>query len=137
VIRKRLESIGATENDLFAPGIMRELILLSGGQPTELMSLVRESLISFGLPISETSLARARREGRRPYERALCQEHWPLLREASQDGKLTRCDDNDRAFRELLESRAILLYINDEEWYGINPFVQSLIPALKEYDTHD
>ena len=28
----------------------------------------------------------------------------------------------------LLESRAILQYVNDEEWYGLNPFVEMLTP---------
>ena len=28
----------------------------------------------------------------------------------------------------LLESRALLQYVNDEEWYGLNPFVELLEP---------
>jgi len=28
----------------------------------------------------------------------------------------------------LLERRAILQYVNDEEWYGLNPFVEMLTP---------
>ena len=36
---------------------------------------------------------------------------------------------SDETFRELLASRAILQYVNDEEWYGVNPLIN--LPAAK------
>jgi len=133
VIQKRLASANAHEFDLFQDENVRdELILLSGGQPTELMSLVRESIISYSLPITRNSLARARKEGRRTYARNFGPEHWAILEEVRQLGTLTRSIENEKAFRQLLESRAILLYINDEEWYGINPFAQDMKPPTDD-----
>jgi len=129
IIAKRLASAAAVEQDLFdTPKVRDELIRLSGGQPTELMSLVRESIVSGSLPINEQLLKRARQEGRRAYARQLRIDHWPILKKAKASGQLTRTKDNDQAVRELLESRAILLYVNDQEWYGVNPLAADIKP---------
>ena len=56
-----------------------ELIRLSGGQPSELMGLIRDSLLADGLPIKSSSLMRVRREGQREFRRQLRREHWRLL----------------------------------------------------------
>src|SRR5690606_38841500 len=80
IIRQRVEFAEVSETVLFADdGVRDHLIALSGGQPFELMALVREAIIAHGLPIGEISLERARREGRREYERQLRVEHWPIL----------------------------------------------------------
>ena len=52
IITKRLQKVGATEADLFANDDVRDkLIRLSGGQPTELMTLVREAIVTHDLPV--------------------------------------------------------------------------------------
>jgi hypothetical protein len=55
-------------------------------------------------------------------------DHWPLIEEVRRTGTVVRTKDNDDAFRELLDSRAILLYVNDAEWYALNPAVDELEP---------
>lgn len=132
LVNKRLHAVPATEKDLFADDAAREgLIRLSAGQPSELMTLVREGIIANGLPIGLKSLERAEREGQREYSRQLRSEHWPLIEQARESGRVERSEATDRLFRELLESRAILQYVNDDEWYGLNPMVAALKPPSR------
>lgn len=127
VIAKRLAQVEAPEAEIFLRDPVRErLIELSGGQPTELMILMREALVGGDLPISEPAVERAARTGRRAYGRQLQREHWPILEEVRRTGSFTRADDNDRYIRDLLDSRAILQYANDEEWYAPNPLLEGL-----------
>ena len=129
IIEQRLKEAGAEAGEVFADDKIRaELIALSGGQPTELMTLVREAIIADGLPIGEHSLARAKVEGRREYARLLRDEHWPIIQAVRERGDFSRTNDNDPPFRELLDCRAILQYVNDREWYGLNPMVAALDP---------
>jgi len=124
MIGVRLQSAGAAEAKVFATNEVRdELIRLTGGQPTALMTLVREAIVTHGLPIDGVSLDRARTEGQREYARLLRAEHQPLLQQVRRSGKLARTEKNEALFRELLESRAILQYVNEAEWYGVNPLV--------------
>jgi energy-coupling factor transporter ATP-binding protein EcfA2 len=132
VIAKRLTSAGAAESDLFADQRVRdELIYLSGGQPTELMTLVREAVVTKGLPVTSDSLRRAQTEGRKEYARQLREEHLPLLAEAAKTGWVKHAAANENAFRELLEMRALLQYENDKEWYGVNPQIGDLLPSKR------
>ncbi len=82
IIARRLEKADAKEKDVFdGPEVIDELIALSGGQPTELMTLVREALIAHdGLPINAEALERAKIEGRREYARLLREGHWPIIK---------------------------------------------------------
>ncbi len=129
IIRKRLDSANASETDLFKDDKVRdELILLSGGQPTELMTLVREAIITRGLPIDRDSLRRAQAEGRKEYARQLRDEHFPILTDVAKTGQVRRTAANEPVFRELLDMRAILQYANEEEWYGVNPQIGGLLP---------
>lgn len=129
IIGVRLTSIGASEADAFASDAIRDtLIRFSGGQPTEIMAFVREAIITDGLPIGEKGLRRIRFESMRSYQRQLMRGHWPLIEEVRHTGQVERTEDNETLFRQLLESRAILLYRNDQEWYGLNPAVAELQP---------
>lgn len=134
IVRKRLDQVNASESDVFASeAILNELISLTGGQPTELMALIREAITTDGLPIGKAGLERANSEGRREYARMLRSEHWPFITEVRETGnvKHSRSKENEEAFRQMLNSRAILQYVNDEEWYGQNPMVAQLEPPGK------
>jgi hypothetical protein len=127
MIAARLTSVGASERDLFQSDRVRDdLIKLTGGQPTELMTLIREAIVTDGLPIGPTGMKRCHTEAMRSYRRQLRSDHWPLLQEVRRTGQVVRTKENETAFRELLDSRAILLYVNDEEWYGVNPAIAGL-----------
>lgn len=127
MIAARLRSVGSQESHLFASkAVADELIQLTGGQPTELMSFIREALVTDGLPIGFGGVKRCRTELMRTYRRQLRADHWPLIEEVRRTGRIVPTKTNEKAFRELLDSRAILLYRNDEEWYGVNPALDGL-----------
>ena len=132
VLARRMEAAGAGEHDVFDDDAIRDrMIALSGGQPDQLMALVREAIISHGLPVTNESLDRAERNGRREFARLLRLEHWPIIDQVRRKGTFVRTRDNDATIRELLESRAILQYVNYDEWYGLNPMVAALKPPSK------
>ncbi len=129
MIQTRLDSIGAASNKVFASEAVRdELIRLSGGQPRELMILIRESFAKGDLPITTDGVNFAARDLRRSYARQLTAQLWPILEEVRNSGRIERTADNDALVRELLDSRAVLAYVNDEdeEWYNLNPIIADL-----------
>jgi hypothetical protein len=136
LIRARLAHAGVAEGALFRTDRVRDdLIRLTGGQPTELMTLIREALVTEGLPVGTAGLRRSRTEAMRSYRRQLRADHWPMLDEVRRTGQVVRTLDNETAFRELLESRALLLYVNKQEWYALNPAVADLpAPVLPPAD---
>lgn len=132
IVCKRLEQAGVSFEDAFEhEDVLTELIALSGGQPTELMTIVREAMVSGGLPITADALNRAKKEGQREYSRILLAEHLEIIEEVAQEGKYARKLETEEAFRQLLNSRAILQYVNDKEWYGLNPMVKELMSGRK------
>jgi hypothetical protein len=134
VLARRLAAANSPERDVFASDEVRDrLIALSGGQPDQLMMLVREAIVSHQLPVTKDSLDRAQRDGKREFARLLRREHWPIIQEVRRSGNYdrSRATDDDAIFRELLQSRAILQYVNADEWYGLNPMVAALKPPAK------
>ena len=131
IIQQRLQQAGAEHADLFADAeVETALIQLSGGQPTELMTLIREAIIAADLPIQLSAVERGRTEALRSYRRQLRPEHWPILQQAQNRGQVTRTVENEQTFRQLLESRALLLYRNGEEWYAPHPVVAELTASV-------
>ena len=129
MIQTRLDSIKAEPKKVFASDSVRnELIRLSGGQPRELMILIRESFAKDDLPITTDGVNFAARDLRRSYARQLTAQLWPILEEVRRSGRIERTADNDALVRELLDSRAVLAYVNDEdeEWYNLNPIIADL-----------
>lgn len=122
IIDRRLAAIGVDPSQVFADNSVRDAIIgLSGGQPLVLMALVREGLMT--MPITREAVDRAEAEDRRAYARILFSEHWPVIQKVRESGSLPRDKKHEEAIRELLDSRAILQYVNSEEWYGVNPFI--------------
>ena len=132
IIDARLTAADASFEEVFdSAETCKKLILLSGGQPTELMTLVRESIVTHDLPINDESVERARIEGRREYARLLREDHWPIIEKIRSTGRYSRTRETEQTFRELLDSRAILQYVNNEEWYGLNPLVADIVSPAK------
>lgn len=128
LISSRLRKEGVTEKEVFADTKVRdELLRRCGGQPRELMILISEAIVGGGLPIKMPAVQRAVREGTRSYAQKLRAEHLAIIREVAKTGSLKRTKDNDGTIRDLLDSRAILQYVNHDEWYGVNPLIE--IPA--------
>lgn len=123
IIARRLHHANAAESDVFASGVLDKLIKLSGGQPRELMILIREAIIGGDLPIGSAAVDRAAREGARAYARQLTEEHMAIIRAVWNNGAIKRTKANEETVRELLDGRAVLQYVNEHEWYGVNPLI--------------
>jgi hypothetical protein len=87
------------------------------------MSLVRQAIVTNGLPVSMAALERAAQEGRRAYARQLFAAHLPIIDRVRRTGTFERTQENDYLIRDLLDSRAILHYVDDQEWYAVNPLI--------------
>jgi len=126
LIRKRLKKAGAKENDVFDNNSTRDKIIeYSGGQPRELITLIRDSIIEAELPITLSAIEKVARKARHAYARQLRQEHWAIIEQVRRDHALRRKEENDLLYMELLDNRAILQYENGGEWYGLNPLLPS------------
>lgn len=124
LIRKRLKKAGAKENDVFDNTNTRDKIIkYSGGQPRELITLIRDSIIEAELPITLSAIEKVARKARHAYARQLRQEHWAIIEQVRRDHALRRTEENDLLYMELLDNRAILQYENGGEWYGLNPLL--------------
>ena len=126
LIAARLQHANVDPLSVFGTNAVRDkLIRMSGGQPRELMILAREAIVGDGLPVGKTGLDRAARESNRAYARQLRAEHWEIIEQVAKNGELIRAADNDALIRDLLDSRAVLQYRNDDEWYAPNPLLPS------------
>jgi hypothetical protein len=123
IVTRRLEKANAGESDVFHKDVLDRVIALSGGQPRELMVLVREAIIGGEVPISLDALERVARGYRHAYGRQLLEEHWPFIRQVARTGELDRSEKNEQIIFDLLDSRAVLQYSNGGDWYGVNPLV--------------
>lgn len=50
-------------------------------------------------------------------------EQLDIVKYVRKEKFFTRTDDNEKNWLDLLDSRAVLQYINDKEWYDVNPLV--------------
>ncbi len=122
IINRRLVANDLNEADVFVGGARDELIRVSGGQPTALMSYI-QSACKTALPITKRTVHQVAAAERRSYERQFLREHFSILSEIRQNGRFTPTEEQSERFDELLLSRAVLQYVNDFEWYGLNPVI--------------
>ena len=123
IIQKRLEKAKVTTSLFENNRIRDKIITYSAGQPRQLMILIREAIIAGSVPIKEEYVENIARKIRHSYERQLRQEHWSIIEQVRQDNRLERNAGNDALCMELLANRAILYYLNDDQWYGLNPLL--------------
>ena len=127
IVEKRLAEAGTSIGDAFEDeSVLEDLIRASGGQPTELMMMMREAIVD-GLPIRGKTLEGIKRDSRREYSRTLLKEHYAVIEEVAKGGRFEPSEETEDEFRQLLNNRAILQYSNDSEWYGLNPAVADLL----------
>lgn len=126
LIRRRLKKAGAKEKDVFDKNSTRDKIIeYSGGQPRELITLIRDSLVEAELPVTLSAVEKVARKARHAYGRQLRQEHWAIVKQVREEHMLRRTEENDALCMELLDNRAILQYEDGGEWYGVNPLLPS------------
>jgi hypothetical protein len=124
VIARRLESAGADEKDVFTSNAVRDRIIeCSGGQPRFLITMIRDAIVEGDLPLTETTVNTVARKATHSYSRQLRKEHWKIIEQVRKIHALERTGDNDSLCMDLLASGAILQYLNDKEWYGLNPLL--------------
>ncbi len=124
MIDRRLTKANARFDDVFQDTNVRdELIRISGGQPSDLMIYIRGAMIRGGLPIEREAVDLTAQEAARTYVRQHRLEYEPILKDVHEKGVFQRTDDSERFIRELLDSRAILQYLNGGEWYALNPVI--------------
>lgn len=123
LIEKRCKKADVKKKIFETTEVEDKIIEHSGGQPRELITLIRDCLAQGGLPITSTSLEQVARKISHAYDRQLREEHWEIIKQVRKDHRLKRNEDNDHIYMELLDSRAILQYENGGEWYGINPLL--------------
>lgn len=125
IINKRLQSVGATMTHLFKDGDKTADLLIqqSGGQPRDLMVLLREAILEGDLPLERKAIEVGAQKITNSYRRQLRQEHWSEIEIVREHHRLMRTEKNDRICMDLLDSRAVLQYTNGEEWYNLNPLL--------------
>jgi hypothetical protein len=123
IITKRIKKAGADEKIFENKGVMDKIVEYSGGQPRLLTTLIRDSIIEGGLPITPRAVNDVARKITHSYERQLREEHWKIIKEVKKSHSLNRTEQNDYLCMELLANCSILQYINKKEWYGLNPLL--------------
>ena len=124
IVRRRLQVVDVEESSVFAQGSVDALVRASGGQPRELMHLVRKAFVGEGFPVNiDNGVRAAEIETRRILRRGLGEAHRRVIEQVSESGDLPRVAENETVIRELLESRVLLQYINADEWYAPNPLL--------------
>jgi hypothetical protein len=66
---------------------------------------------------------RSIRERSKTYQRQLFAEDLAIIKEVQETGTVQRTKANDSIVRDLLDNRVILQYVNDREWYDVNPVI--------------
>ena len=124
IIAKRIEKAGAERKDVFASDSVRDKIVkLSSGQPRFLITLIRDALVEGDLPITSSTIEKVAKKVTHSYSRQLREEHWRIIEQVRKTHSLKRTASNDSLYMDLLANRAILQYLNDKEWYGLNPLL--------------
>lgn len=123
IIRKRLVKAGAKESIFESVKVKDRIIEYSAGQPRVLMTLIRDSIVEGDLPITMKAVENVARKIVQSYARQLREEHWTIIRQVKKNHTLKRSEKNDSLCMELLANRAILQYLNEKEWYGLNPLL--------------
>jgi hypothetical protein len=126
IVDSRLHKMTVQRDQVFeSDAALDDLILATGGQPSELMSFMQELIVTGPLPITQSAITKLRIVRSRDY-RWLVQEDWHVLRAFKDHGKFVPTDENRGVLKRLLDGRALLQYLNAEEWYDINPIVDDI-----------
>ena len=123
-------------DDLIAPNIKQQIVLLSGGVLRELVRLAqeccRESMLELELnpentdvKINSAILAEAVKSLRNQFARTLGSNLYELLVETYK--QFTPPDAKSDQFLELLHGLYVLEYENDDLWYDLHPLVTDLL----------
>lgn len=119
-------SLKRMEESLINEDAIKEVIRLSGGLMTELITLIRDaSLTSKEGIIDLANIHRAANEIRNDYRAVLREDQYQMLKKINED-KEKRVTNNE-IVRQLLHNLSLLEYRNDESWVDVHPIVKPLL----------
>lgn len=109
------------EKKLFAPGVIRQLALASGGHIRDFLLLVREAAGNFSGKITATDARHACSRLSDLRERLCDQQYIPLLDYVIQNQTLRGSPDDGELINRLL----VLQYQNDRDWTDVHPLIKN------------
>ncbi len=134
IIRKRLNHTGTTIEKVFDKDALDYLLKYCGGHIRSLVRFIQEASISVDeLPIDFRAARESVKEEVRGFAASVREEYWDKLAklELSSSQQIENGDDD---YSKMLESLAILEYMNGDEtetdddvWYAINPAIRLTI----------
>lgn len=134
IIEKRLKHKGTTIEKVFETDALDYLLKYCGGHIRSLVRFIQEASISVdALPIDFRAARESVKEEVRGFAASVREEYWDKLAklELSSSQQIENGDDD---YSKMLESLAILEYMNGEEtktdddvWYAVNPAIRLTI----------
>ena len=134
IINRRLKNTHTLIDEVFAPDALEYLLKYSGGHIRSLIRFVQEAIIEIdNLPIDFAAARKSVREEVRIFGASVRENYWDKLAklESSADQQIENGDDD---YSKMLESLAILEYVNGDEtetdddvWYAVNPSIRLTI----------
>ncbi len=131
IINKRLKHTETSSKEVFSQDALDYLLKYSGGHIRSLVRFVQESSISVDeLPIDYKAARESVKEEVRSFAASIRESYWVKLAklELSANQQIENGDDD---YSKMLESLAILEYMNGEEtevdddvWYAVNPAIR-------------
>lgn len=121
--------------DLLGPKVeerIANVIRWSGGYPREIVRLLREALALSQEPVSEDDLERILGEVRSAYRLMVPADAFDWLARVAVERFLTlENDDHRQAADRMLQSNAVLRYLNQESWFDLHPALYE-IPGVQQ-----
>lgn len=125
IVDRRLASVQESVQTVFETDAIEQIILMSGGNPTSLMTIIQESFIRGDntLPIRLGTVKEAIRSMANALNRAIPSDFWPLLKNLAKPAQ--RIDKSD-IFLSSLYYQFIYEYMNGGSWFEVNPVLKTL-----------
>jgi AAA ATPase domain len=123
LIRRRLENAGLKPEEVFEAEVEDTLIRICGGEPRQLMYLLRSAQDYGELPIRQAAAQRAIEGARKTLRRPMGREDWEMVKELARNGELPKDSASEERTRQLMVNRQILQYSNGTEWFAPNPLL--------------
>lgn len=134
IIKLRLKNTETSLDNVFEPDALEYLLKYSGGHIRSLIRFVQEALLEVDeLPINFAAARKSVREEVRSFAASVRENHWEKLAKLELSAN-QQIENGDPDYSKMLESLAILEYVNGEEeerdddvWYAVNPSIRLTI----------
>jgi hypothetical protein len=125
LISRRMSVIGESVEDVFEPAAVEQVILLSGGSPTALMTIVQEALVRNDreVPLRLDSVHKAVRSISNAMGRQVPPEYWNVLKSYVQP---QAASERTAEFMDCLYYQYLYEYMNGGSWFEVNPVLKTL-----------